>query len=392
VFGLVSGAPDVSGVPARCLDADSSRLVFLLPGTGRAFMPAQLEAQTRPPAEQSTFHDALRQCFCGGIITLDSDKRVRAITHEAARCLGCLPQDVLGRSWEVLPAGLRESIARAWSSNSEVSDFQTEMATATGQPGVIQGRIFRTGGAAGDPGLSIVIGTFSTSETAGRELMRLDRLVSAGTLSAGVAHDIKNALVASKTFIDLLLERNQDAELAETVVHELSRIELMLNQLLRFAGPARPLLSQVHLHRMLDSRLKLVQSQVRDKGILVQRDYNASPDRVLADENQLEQVFMNLVLNALEAMGSGGELRISTELVTGEPPRVAIRVQDNGPGIPSENLEKLFEPFFTTKEGGTGLGLAMARRIVAEHGGEISVQSESGRGSTFSITLPVNCP
>jgi signal transduction histidine kinase len=355
-------------------------------------MPAQATASMGEAAERSTFREALKECFCCGILALDSEKRIRAITKEAARHLGSVRQDLLGQDWEMLPLALRGILIKAWASVVEVSDFQTEIGDANGQFRVIQGRIFRTGAAAGDPALTIVIGTFSTSEVAGKELARLDRLVSVGTLSAGVAHDIKNALVASKTFIDLVLEKNRDAELADTVVRELARIEMLLSQLLRFAGPAKPVLSQVHLHGLLDSWLKLVQSQIRDKAILVQRSYGASPDLIQADEHQLEQVFMNLVLNALEAMGTRGELTISTELLPITPLRLVIRIQDTGPGIAPEHIAKLFEPFFTTKEGGTGLGLAMARWVVAEHGGEINVESEPGRGSKFSIILPVNCP
>jgi len=231
------------------------------------------------------------------------------------------------------------------------------------------------------------------------DLLRLERLARLGTLSAGLAHEIKNALVAVATFIDLLLENNRDAQLADTVRHELSRIDSIAAKMLHLASPGTTNFSEVHLHNILERALRLVQHQLQAKSISLERSYGASPDVINGDELQLEQVFLNLLLNALDAMGQTGELVIATELVRPEKEvsgaaalnkqsYLRVVVKDNGAGISAENLQRLFEPFFSTKAGGTGLGLAITRDIIQRHGGQIEVESRPNEGAAFSILLP----
>jgi signal transduction histidine kinase len=224
------------------------------------------------------------------------------------------------------------------------------------------------------------------------KLQRLDRLANLGMLSAGMAHEIKNGMVAIKTFVDLLLEKNQDAELGEVVRHELDRINAIVTQMLRIAAPASANFKTVCIHEVLDHSLRLLQPQVSGKLITVKKNYRAESDAVRGDDAQLQQTFMNLFLNALESMGPNGTLTIGTETVAGENGAwvLKIQIQDTGMGIAPENLARLFEPFFTTKKNGTGLGLAICQRIIGEHHGSIHAQSERGKGSQFSISLPVS--
>ncbi len=149
--------------------------------------------------------------------------------------------------------------------------------------------------------------------------------------------------------------------------------------MLRFAAPKTPAFAPVRVHDLLDHSLRLLQHQFSAKMILLRKDYKAQPDTVRGDDAQLQQVFMNLLLNALEAMGTNGVLTVGTEIAPGEHgARVfKIQIQDTGVGIPPENLKRLFEPFFTTKKNGTGLGLAIAKRIALEHQGAIEVLSEA---------------
>jgi signal transduction histidine kinase len=199
-------------------------------------------------------------------------------------------------------------------------------------------------------------------------------------------------MVAVKTFVDLLLEKNQDAELGEVVRHELERINAIVSQMLRMAAPSPANFKTVRVHELLDHSLRLLQPQVSGKLITVKKNYRAESDAVRGDDAQLQQTFMNLLLNALEAMGPSGALAISTEMADGENgARVLnIQIQDTGVGITPENLAHLFEPFFTTKKSGTGLGLAICRRIIHDHRGSIHAQSEAGKGSKFSISLPAS--
>ncbi len=222
-------------------------------------------------------------------------------------------------------------------------------------------------------------------------LQRLDRLANLGTLSAGIAHEIKNALVPIKTFVELMLEKSDDRELAITVDREVKRLDSMVSQMLRFASPRPTTFTAVQVHDVLDISLRLLQHQITGKMISVTRDFRAMPGVVRGDEAQLQQVIMNLLLNALEAMGTSGVLTISTEIIedNGDTHLMRINIQDSGMGIKKENLERVFEPFFTTKKNGTGLGLAISQRVAREHHGKIEAQSEPGQGSTFVISLPL---
>jgi signal transduction histidine kinase len=232
-------------------------------------------------------------------------------------------------------------------------------------------------------------------------LRRLDRLASVGTLSASMAHEIKNALVAIKTFVDLLLEKNPDAELAGVVRREMSRVDTIVCQMLKFSAPAHPAFRPVRLHEILDHSLRLAQHRAETKIITFQRDFHASPDFFSGDDHQLEQAFVNLLINGVEAIGAEGRLTVSTDLADDDSHNGAVHLRegasarflrlkftDTGAGIEPENLRRIFEPFFTTKHGGTGLGLAVTRRIIEEHKGSIQVESHAGQGTTFTVLLP----
>src|SRR5271155_1761757 len=150
------------------------------------------------------------------------------------------------------------------------------------------------------------------------KMQRLDRLARLGLLSAGMAHEIKNGMVAIKTFVDLLAKKNPDAELTEVVGRELQRINAIVTQMLRFAAPKSCPFTTVKIHEVLDHSLRLLQNQISGKLISLKRDYRAGPDTMRGDDAQLQQAFMNLLLNALEAMGMNGTLTVSTEIVDGE--------------------------------------------------------------------------
>ncbi len=218
-------------------------------------------------------------------------------------------------------------------------------------------------------------------------LRRLDQLANLGIVSASVAHEIKNGLVAINTFINVLIEKDTDREMAGMVQRELKRIDGLATQMLRLSAPKPASLTTVRVHDVLEHAMRLLEHQFTSRLIAVKKNYNAKNDLVRADEAQLQQAFMNLLLNAAEAMGSQGELWLATEMAS--ETRLKIFIRDTGPGITPENLPRLFEPFFTTKKHGTGLGLAICERVLQEHLGGIEVKSEVGRGTTFILTLPL---
>ncbi len=218
-----------------------------------------------------------------------------------------------------------------------------------------------------------------------QNLQRLDRLANLGLFSASIAHEIKNGLVAINTFCEVLLEKDENREMAEMVRRELKRIDGLTTQMMRLASPKPALLAPVNVHALLDLSMRLMEHQMSGRMITLRREYRAAPEMVHGDESRLQQAFMNLLLNAVEAMSHGGELTAATESAGSF---VKISIRDTGAGIAPENFGHIFETFFTTKKYGTGLGLAITRRVVEEHHGEIEVESEVGRGSTFIILLP----
>ena len=216
-------------------------------------------------------------------------------------------------------------------------------------------------------------------------LRRLDRLANLGQVSASVAHEIKNGLVAIGTFMELLLPKGDDKEMTDLVRKELARINSLVTQMLRYSAPKPTEFTKVGAHDLLDHSLRLLEHQMSGRLITLKRDFRATPDTIHADESQLQQVFMNILMNAVEAVGSNGEVTVGTENAGAH---MMVFIRDTGMGIAKENLSRLFEPFFTTKKNGTGLGLAICQRVIEEHRGKIEIHSEPGNGSAFIITLP----
>jgi signal transduction histidine kinase len=172
----------------------------------------------------------------------------------------------------------------------------------------------------------------------------------------------------------------------------MDRIDAIAGRMLRFSGPVRGSVAAVDLHETLEHALRLAQPRLQEKAILVKRLFQAAPALARGEEVQLQQAFLNLFLNAADAMPSNGTLTLTTRAPAPTPgsesPQIYIAVEDTGAGIAPENMGRLFEPFFTTKPHGTGLGLSITRRIIQEHQGDISVRSQAGKGTVFEILLP----
>ncbi len=237
-------------------------------------------------------------------------------------------------------------------------------------------------------------------------VQRADRLTSIGTMAAGMAHEIKNPLQSIKTFTQLLLDRYDDADFrmtfAEVVPPEVDRIDNIVTRLLHFARP-QPVSFNLHdVRQIIREVFALVENQMHKEGIELRLHLPEKPIGVMADDQQLHQVFLNLVLNAIEAMRETSsnfiEVRIQTGLthlqqpgtqVRHDVPCVKVVISDSGCGISRENLKQLFTPFFTTKADGSGLGLSVVHRIITEHRGIIDVDSNPGVGSSFTVTFPL---
>jgi len=233
-----------------------------------------------------------------------------------------------------------------------------------------------------------------------KSLHRADKLAALGTLASSVAHEIRNPLVSIKTFTQLAPRKFNNREfldMFQTIIpEELQRMETILNQLLNFGRSSQPEFQSINVEEIIDSILTLMNMELSKSNIKVVKLYNKDIPQIIADGEQLKQVFMNIVLNAIQAMPEGGNLKIATSIgqevvIRDTAEFVTIRFEDTGCGISQENLDDLFNPFFTTKNGGTGLGLSISRRIIEEHKGHIRVESKEGKGTIFTIGLPLNC-
>ncbi len=225
-----------------------------------------------------------------------------------------------------------------------------------------------------------------------QQIGRSEKLASIGRLAAGIAHEINNPLTGVLTFAHLVRDRqgegSLDREDVELIIHETQRAAEVVQGLLDFARERPVTKRPLDVNAVIQRMVRLVENQKEMRTVHIEQDYADGLPDVLGDANQLQQVLLNLFLNAAAAMPNGGILNVKTLAEQGE---VLIVVSDSGCGIPQENLDKIFDPFFTTKPvgQGTGLGLSVSYGIIEQHGGSIEVESEWGVGSTFTIHLPV---
>ena len=227
-------------------------------------------------------------------------------------------------------------------------------------------------------------------------IRRADRLASLGTLTAGLAHEIRNPLVAIKTLTQLLPERLDDEEFRTQFLQiasgEVDRISSLVTELLEFARPSDPKLEMEDINTVLDGMILLVSTETKKKQINIIKNYAPDLSPIQIDREQIKQVFLNILLNAIEATSENGKITVKTRTFTkpGGEPYAQIEFNDTGCGIPGEYIEDIFNPFFTTKSTGSGLGLSISNQIIQDHRGYIDVESQLGKGSSFFINLPVN--
>jgi signal transduction histidine kinase len=224
-----------------------------------------------------------------------------------------------------------------------------------------------------------------------RRMLRADRLATIGELAAGAAHEIRNPLTSIKSSLQYLEERcRQETEkkLLGVALQETDRIDEILSALLSFSRPSELKKEQVDLVGTLEESLALLSFQARAGKVVVETKFPAGPVFLNGDKSQIKQLFLNIFLNAIQAMEGGG--RFVCEVLPLANEKILVRVADSGEGIPEENMDRIYDPFFTTKKGGTGLGLSICYSIVKSHKGEIEVRSRLGQGTTVLVTLPAS--
>lgn len=230
------------------------------------------------------------------------------------------------------------------------------------------------------------------------EMVQAEHLATMGELAAGVAHEIRNPLAGIAGAIEIISKDfpkdHPDREILDDLRQEVRRIEKVLNDLLTYARPKPPQFGMADLKDTVARTLQLARQQIGSKNVEFSIQIPSPLPRFRMDAEQLHQVLLNLVLNGIQALDQEGKIVIQARVLGGSaapnrPNYVEISVTDTGAGISRDQIEKIFRPFYTTKRGGTGLGLSLCRRIIGQHGGTLTVESELTKGSRFIIRLPM---
>lgn len=344
-----------------------------------------------------------------GVVAVDAAQRVTVFNREAERILQVPRLDAVNVS--DLPSPVSRYLAATIADHKPTRDQEVILHEETENethlllnslPFAAEEADALAGIEGQAPGAILVLNDRTALRKLEQQIRQNERLASIGTLAAGTAHEIKNPLVSLRVFTQLLPKRYDDPEFRasfhELVGGEINRIEHIVNQLLNYARPSKPALASLHLHEVIESVLRFVEPQASKNHVTLHNELEAENDFILGDNNMLRQVFLNLLLNAIQALADrGGNVTVRTRLERGFPgdvseaaePVIAAEVLDDGPGIPPEMLPHVFDPFFTTKDNGTGLGLSVSHTIVREHGGFIEATSDLGRGSCFCLRLQI---
>lgn len=347
------------------------------------------------------------------IVAINEKGIVSLINKKGCEVLGYEEKEILGKNWFDLcvPPDAREERKHTFEEvmageKVEVEDYENTIITKSGIERIIawhnttlideQGHIVGTLSSGED---------ITTRKQTEEELIQSEKMVSLGQLAASVVHEVNNPLAGIMVYVKLLQKKLKDNKIqAESTEKQLQKMEQELDRttriirnLLTFARQSDSSMSPIDTNKAIDAALLLVRNQINLENIILEKNLDPHLPRVLADFDKIEQVLINIILNAIQAMPDGGNLTVTTKfsknINIGDSWKDAVRIDihDTGIGIPKENLKKLFTPFFTTKEKGKGvvLGLSVVHGIIGKHRGKIDVKSELDVGTTFSIYLEV---
>jgi PAS domain S-box-containing protein len=344
----------------------------------------------------STLRENMNSVMSGledGLLLFTRDARAVMISPAAEKFLGAQSGQLLGRRvTEIFPAGhpLRDALHLEGDELSEVAS-ETELQTADGpkRVGVSVQAIQEDGERMG---ALVTLRDLDSLESINTQLQVSERLAALGRITAGVAHEVKNPLNSMRLWLENLKESiplepdSNAAQAVQVLDKEIDRLDAVVKRFLDFTRPMEIRLEATHLPDLLKEVLEIAQPQFQKANVQVAQLLPIDVPEVYVDRALLQQAVLNLVLNAVDAMPEGGQLRV---VLSRRGDMAEIAVGDNGKGISPENRQKIFQLFFTTRPGGSGIGLASTFRIVQLHNGSINFTSEVGRGTTFRIELPL---
>jgi signal transduction histidine kinase len=359
-------------------------------------------------AQEKGFLETVFNSIQEGIIVTDSKGRITYLNDAACQLFGLEAEDSLGKRLDERVRGLDwNALSRegAVSRDMEIFYPTNRFINFYSVPLVIERQDFVAGDAVPDPGSAtaatgervghaIILRDITESRRTEQQTIESERLNALTLLAAGVAHEIGNPLNSLNIHLQLIereagkLDGAKGAELQESVEvarAEINRLDSIISQFLRAIRPTRPQLRPENINTIVEEAVRFFALEIKDRDIVVEQELRSDLPLLELDRDQIKQAFYNVIKNGFEAMKSRGILRIRTDL---DESHVIVRFTDTGGGISAENLSRVFEPYFTTKTSGTGLGLLIVRRIVREHGGELSIESSEGKGLTLTIRLP----
>ncbi|MBA4136695.1 MAG: PAS domain-containing sensor histidine kinase [Opitutus sp.] len=335
-----------------------------------------------------------------GVLVIDADGNIEYANDAATRLIG-LKESAVGASlWRVVP-GLRASLdaeddTPAGQARDAPPLVTREFELHYPQPRVV--RLYRVpfhDGPGGATRSAIILTDITREKKSTEELIENERVSSILLLAAGVAHELGNPLNSLTIHLQLAERRLKKlrgtkdgdavAESLKICQDEVARLDGIIRNFLEAIRPRPPDLAEVHLVEVLEDVLRFQSRELEDRNIDIQCDLPASTPVIMADRNQLKQVFFNLVKNAMEAMGPGGRLNLR---VRADDESVYVAVADTGSGIRAEDMSKLFSPYHTTKVSGHGLGLMIVQRIMRDHGGHVGIESKEGVGTVVTLQFP----
>jgi two-component system, sporulation sensor kinase E len=394
IAGFIAVGEKLSGDPFFTQDIEF--LATIGHQTGAALKRAQLHEEVTWMKE---YNESILRHMESGLVVVDHDGIITVVNEAAARMLGVSTAGFVGQTLETLMScGLGLPLLDTLLGKRVYTNHEAALMTTLGQPlpvvlstSVLHGDDDQPGGAI------LAVNDLSKIKALEEEKRRIERLASIGAFMSGIAHEIKNPLVAIKTLAELLPEQYDDAEFRDTftkvTLSEVDRIDSLVRRLRSLSSGSTVPLHPINVTVPLEETLALISGELMRRRIAVVRDYHSPVPPILGDHDQLKQVFVNLCMNSLEAMGEGGTLKITVATLAhpaGRPSEVSVQIADTGPGIPAEHLANIFDPFFTLKDEGTGLGLAICRGIIDYHRGAIAAANNTGgAGAIITVKLPV---
>lgn len=343
------------------------------------------------------FNENIIESITAGVLATDLNQEIEAWNSAMEKLYGLGRAAALGkRLEEVLPAELLAELPRPSDSRPDASLYKFRLRNATGQQLIVNISLTPLVGKDGQVlGRLMIVNDLTDRVNLEDQLAQAEKLSSIGLLAAGVAHEVNTPLAVITSQTQMLLRQMQQAPLDEShtptlekIVKSSFRASEIVNSLLKFSRVSGSELSEMDLNRVIRETLSLVDPMLRASRITLNLQLAGGLPPIYGNYGKLQQVFMNLIMNARDAMPRGGEITLATDY---EDSTVRVEVSDNGMGIAPEHLSKIFDPFFTTKASsrGTGLGLAVTYGLMREHSGKIWVDSSVGRGTTFRLEFPV---